>query len=77
MVRPNQETVDLEEIAEAEVALAVTGVVASEVVEVSVGVTVAAMEEEVVTKWVEEVIAETTEETGLTNLEQTDTIPAL
>lgn len=66
MVRPNQETVDLEEIAEAEVVSAVTGVVASEVVEVSVGATVAAMEEEEVTKWVEEVIAETTEETGLT-----------
>lgn len=66
MVRPNQEIVDLEEeIVVAEVVLAVTGVAASEVVEVSVGATVVATEE-VVTKWVEEVNAETTEETGLT-----------
>lgn len=75
MAHPNQEMQALEvEIVEAEVVMVATGAAASEVVVVvSVGETVEATEEvaaaedsEGATKWVEEVTAEMTDETGHT-----------
>ena len=77
MVHPNQEMQDLEvEIVEAEVVMVATGAAASEVVVlvVSAGetveatevVAVAAEDSEGATKWVEEVTAEMTDETGHT-----------
>ena len=76
MVHPNQEMQDLEvEIVEAEVVMVATGAAASEVVVVVVSagetveateVVVAAEDSEGATKWVEEVTAEMTDETGHT-----------
>lgn len=75
MAHLNQEMQDLEvEIVEAEVVMVATGAASEVVEEVSVGETVADMEEEAAaedseaaaTKWEEGVTAETTEETGHT-----------